>query len=223
MKRKFLVTLVVVTLILLVAAGVGTAGDKTSWSFKAQYIESCSCDLFCPCFFNTSPEYDFCKFNNALKIMSGHYGKVKLDGMKIWMSGDLGADFSKGETKQLILTFEPSATQEQVDAAMAVLGQIYPVKWKEGVKVYRAPIVWQRGMDKAYAKLGNGEGEVELTLFKGSDGKSPVVIKNLKYFNAQKNSGFTLYKAKHHYKGPDAEYAFENVNGFTIDLEASGK
>jgi hypothetical protein len=43
---------------------------------------------FVPAISIPPPDKDFCKFNNAIKIKSGHVGKVKLDGLKLWMSGD---------------------------------------------------------------------------------------------------------------------------------------
>src|SRR5437588_12486816 len=37
--------------------------DK-SWSIKADYIEACSCNLFCQCYFSTKPEGGtMCEFN----------------------------------------------------------------------------------------------------------------------------------------------------------------
>ena len=70
---------------------------EPSWRFNAEYIEACSCNLFCACYFNPTPDKDFCNFNNAIRVKKGHYGDVKLDGMKIWMSGNLGANFADGD------------------------------------------------------------------------------------------------------------------------------
>ena len=39
------------------------AGD---WALDATYIEACSCHLFCPCYFNPSPEHPYCEFNMAV-------------------------------------------------------------------------------------------------------------------------------------------------------------
>jgi hypothetical protein len=75
---------------------------------------------------------DFCKFNNAIKIKEGHVGNVKLDGMKIWMAGDLGGDFTKG-FNSAVVTFEPSATKEQVDAVMTLVPKLYPGNWESAM------------------------------------------------------------------------------------------
>ena len=155
--------------------------------------------------------------------MKGNYGKVKLDGMKVWISGNLGGDFSKGEMKKVVFTFEPNAPQEQVDAALKVFIQIYPAKWGDVVASDRMPIEWKKDGMKAMAKLGDGaNGSVELSVVTGNDGKSPVVIKNLTYRGAKKNSGFIMAKSNHHYKGNDLDYAFNDANGLLIEIESSG-
>ena len=128
MRPKYLVLTVLALFVLAGVSSAQMAAKEKPWSIKASYIEACSCELFCPCYFNTHPEHDFCKFNMGVKIEKGNYGNVKLDGMNLWISGDLGRDWSKGDMKTAIFTFEPSATQEQVDAAMNVFPHIYPAK-----------------------------------------------------------------------------------------------
>ena len=91
------------SVLMLLAAVAGCAGStpapqgEKSWAIKAEYIEACSCNLFCMCYFQTHPDGDrFCEFNMAVKIASGHVGDVKVDGEYYWLSGDLGGDFTKG-------------------------------------------------------------------------------------------------------------------------------
>jgi hypothetical protein len=213
----------VLLLVVCITLFAGSPPDDKTWSVKASYIEACSCELFCQCYFNTSPDKDFCKFNNVIKISSGHVGKVSLDGMKLWMAGNLGGDFTKG-MESVVVYFEPGATKEQVDAAMTVVGKLYPVKFGSvTVGSDRLPITWQKNGNNGYAKLGSGEeGEVQLNGVIGGDGKSPVRINNLKYWGADKNNGFVLAKSKHHFHGNGFDYAFEDANGFFIDLESGG-
>lgn len=83
-------------------------GAGSDWSFNATIIEACSCPNPCPCNFNSAKpaahsgheshdgatvEY-FCRFNRAFKVNNGNFGATKLDGVKFWMAGDLGGDFS---------------------------------------------------------------------------------------------------------------------------------
>ncbi len=58
---------------LFVSLSVLRAAENQTWSVKADYIEACSCHLFCPCYFNAKPEGGHhCEFNNAIKITQGH-------------------------------------------------------------------------------------------------------------------------------------------------------
>ena len=50
---------------------------------------------------------------------------AKLDGIKFWLAGDLGADYCRG-TEWAEITFEPSVTKEQRDAIATILGHVYP-------------------------------------------------------------------------------------------------
>jgi hypothetical protein len=92
--------------------------------------------LFCPCYFNQHAQdhhsgEHHCNFNNVPRVLSGNYGGVDLKGLKVWLNGDLGDDWAtKGEADWLVVTFEPKTTKEQKDAMVALLGKIYPVKWR---------------------------------------------------------------------------------------------
>ena len=158
----------------------------------------------------------------AYKVSEGHYGETKLDGLKFWISGDLGDDFGDGETEMVQFAFEPEATQEQVDGVLAILGEIFPVKWKKVVGVERTPIEWKKENDKAYAKRGDGKGEVEITFVMGSDGKTPVIINNMTYFGAKKNNGFHLARSKHSAEVGEDSFKFDGRTGFLIEVESSG-
>src|SRR5205807_1922789 len=180
----------------MVWPALGAGPDKT-WAVKADYIEACSCHLFCSCYFNTSPEGGaMCEFNNVLKIAEGHVGDVKLDGAKVWISGDLGGDFTK-PLKSAVITLEPTVTKQQEEAIKFLIGKIYPYKWQK-VAVDKSAITWEKNGLNGHAKLGNGQGEVTLTGVKGADGKQ-AVLNNVTYWGAQKNTGFYLAKSTHRY------------------------
>lgn len=202
-----------------VASGKAAAQDKT-WSVSADYIEACSCHLFCPCYFNTGPEGGtMCEFNNAVKIAEGHVGDTKVDGLKFWLSGDLGGDFTKG-MKSAVITMEPGTTEKQASAITFLIGKIYPVKWKH-VAADKAAILWEKNGMNGHAKLGNGQGEVYLKGVKDPDG-SQTVLNNVAYWGAKTNTGFYLAKGTHHYRGHGYNYSLTDRNGFFIHIESSG-
>ena len=211
---------------LLCAAGLWAA--EVPWQARLQYIEACSCDLFCPCYFNDHASHQGtgehrCSFNNVVRVAAGKYGDMDLTGAKVWLSGDLGADWAtKGQADWLVATFEPKATKEQKDALMTIFTKLYPVKWKS-VQMDSSDITWTISPDgkTAQAKLTNGKGEVKLTRFGGSDASKPAQIQNVRYFGAAWNSPFNLYYSDHYYKGFGKSYQLRHANGFTITVETT--
>ena len=192
---------------------------KKDWSVKADYIEACSCSMFCSCYFNDHPEGGMkCEFNNAVRLAEAKVGDVKLDGKKFWLSGDLGGDFTK-PLKSAVITFDIGTNQAEKDAIVFLIGKIYPFQW-QSVKMDEAPITWERTGADGYAKLGD-KGEVKLKGILGPNGKQ-VVIHNLKYWGAMKCDGFELAYGTHHYKGNGHNYSHENRNGFFVHIESSG-
>lgn len=210
-----------------VAATLVPAQD-VPWQARLEYIEACSCELFCPCYFNDHATHQGtgehkCNFNNVLRVSKGKHGSQDLTGLKVWLAGDLGADWAtKGQADWLVATFEPAASQAQKDAMMAILTKIYPVKWGK-VDMDSSDITWQISPDRktAYAKLANGKGEVKLTRFGGLNADKPAQINNVKYFAANWNSPFDLYFSEHFYKGFGQSYQLHHANGFTITIEAT--
>jgi hypothetical protein len=220
--EEFMTKLSTLALALLALSAVavpeGTHKAKP-WIIKADYIESCSCDLFCSCYFNTSPEGgEMCQFNNAINIRQGKVGDMDVSGKKVWLSGDLGGDFTKG-MKTGVITFDAGTTRAQKDAIEFLIGKVYPVKWQSFTED-EAPITWTRNGNNGIAKLGD-KAEVQLKGVTGPDGKL-TVIHNLRYWGAQKNNGFELAKGEHHYKGNGLDYSYKDRNGFFIHIESSG-
>src|SRR5438552_18599743 len=50
---------------------------------EGPYLKTCNCDPGCPCDFNAAPTHGDCHGVFALRIDSGHYGDVSLDGVKL--------------------------------------------------------------------------------------------------------------------------------------------
>jgi hypothetical protein len=214
---------VLLTVVFAVTVPAQTGQDENAWSVKATVFDACSCNLLCPCLFNTHPDKDFCKYNTVVKIEKGHYGETTLDGMKMWMSGDMGADFSNGEFKSMYITFEPTATQEQIDGAKKVLSLVgmTPAKVRDA-GMDRATIAMERKRKTAHAKLGDGQGELSLSVLTGKDGENPVVLTNVVLGTEKINHGFILAKSTHHYKGHQLDYAYKDASGGIYEIESSG-
>jgi hypothetical protein len=208
------------------------AAKPVNWSMNATIIEACSCPMFCQCYFNDKPAQHhsksdhkhFCKFNNAYKVNKGKYGNTKLDGAKFWVAGDLGEDFTKGEMKWAVLTFDKAMTKEQREAVQTIVPQVYPVKWSSFKTAEGDINVWTSDKNMAHAKLDDGKtAEVKLNRPQGMT-DDPIVIKNLKYWGAPRNNGFILMpnEVEAYRAGPNA-FEFKGTNGFMITFDINSK
>src|SRR5438128_2163409 len=60
------------------------SGDAmTPWEIQGRELINCNCSYGCPCQFNALPTQGFCEANGAIVIDKGHYGNVRLDGLKV--------------------------------------------------------------------------------------------------------------------------------------------
>jgi hypothetical protein len=55
----------------------------TPWEIKATELTNCNCAYGCPCQFNALPTHGHCQAVVAMEITQGHYGDVKLDGLRM--------------------------------------------------------------------------------------------------------------------------------------------
>ena len=55
----------------------------TPWEIKATEFVNCNCSYGCPCQFNAPPTHGYCEAAGAYRIDEGHFGDVKLDGLKM--------------------------------------------------------------------------------------------------------------------------------------------
>src|SRR5262245_58937770 len=180
--------------------GAVPAAETPDWAVNGTVIEACSCPMFCQCYFNDKPaghhtaqgHQHFCRGNLAWRINSGHYGATRLDGLKFWLAGDLGADFGKGQGQWAILTYEPSTPPEQRQAIRLFLQRIMPLEWKSYAEAEGMIDTWQQDDDTAVATLDGGKtAEIRLKRFPGMTSE-PIVIRNLRYVAAPRNDGFVL-------------------------------
>jgi len=208
--------------------------SKPDFDMTASYIEACSCDMFCPCYFNTRStnhmgehhmNEQFCRTNLVLKVDKGYYKDTKLDGAKVWLAADLGSDWSTGKDSWLVMNFDPSVSKEQQTALSDILPQVYSaIPWQKKT-VDTAAFSWNVDTKTgvAHAKMNNGKGEVILERVKGDNSNHEVVMHNLKYWAAQSNDGFRMWKNKHEaFEGDGHKFSYDGTNGFLITIHFSG-
>jgi len=90
------------------------------WRIKGTEFGNCNCDYGCPCQFNALPTHGNCEAAVAFQIDEGHFGDVKLDGLR--MAGVYtwpGPVHEGNGTMQLIV--DVSADDQQKKALIKIM------------------------------------------------------------------------------------------------------
>ncbi len=207
MQRQIMAWGVVLGLVAVMASSAGAQ----EWAIKADFTNSCSCNVVCPCLFDSSPTLGHCDDNSLLEIKSGHYDGVRLDGISVVTTGRVG--------KWIKYYVSDDANDEQVEAAVQLMKTVlvFPESM-EVLAVEKVPVSVERSASKV--KFSVPASTVEIEMMTGRDGK-PIRIQNLP---AAYTVGHTQYKSiTNSHKSDDKEFAYSGTNGFTSKIDAQGK
>jgi hypothetical protein len=94
-----------------------------SWSLKGSYVETCSCELMCPC--NLSLDhgatYDFCRVTLVFDIREGEVEGTDIAGLKVALIADTPKVMTEGNWR-LGVFIDERATDEQMEKLVGVFG-----------------------------------------------------------------------------------------------------
>jgi len=94
-----------------------------SWNLKGSYVETCSCELMCPC--NLSLDhgatYDFCRVTLVFNIHDGQIEGTDVSGLKVAAIADTPKVMTEGNWR-LGLFIDDRADDEQMEKLTAVYG-----------------------------------------------------------------------------------------------------
>jgi hypothetical protein len=90
------------------------------WEFQATEFVNCNCDYGCPCQFNALPTYGDCKAIAAYQIDKGHFGDVKLDGLKVVGVFQWPKAIHEGDGRAFLIVDE-RASEAQRAALLSIL------------------------------------------------------------------------------------------------------
>lgn len=92
----------------------------TPWEIKGREFANCNCDYGCPCQFNALPTHGNCEAAVGFEIDKGHYGDVKLDGLRAAMVVTWPGPVHEGNgTMQIIV--DENASDIQRDALVKIM------------------------------------------------------------------------------------------------------
>src|SRR5207244_3842000 len=97
-----------------------------SWNLKGSYVETCSCDLICPCnaTFDHGATYDYCRVTLVFNIREGDVDGTDIGGRKVAMIADTPKVMTEGNWRVGVF-IDDQATDDQADKLAAVFsGQL---------------------------------------------------------------------------------------------------
>jgi hypothetical protein len=117
-----------------------------AWSLKGSYVETCSCELMCPCnlSFDHGATYDFCRATLVFDIREGQVDGTDIAGLKVAAIFDSPKVMTEGNWKLGVFVDE-NASEEQAGKLVQVFtGQL------GGPMAGLAPLVGEvAGVEKA--------------------------------------------------------------------------
>ena len=97
-----------------------------SWNVKGSYVETCSCELMCPCnlSFDHGATYDFCRVTLVFAIHEGDVDGTAIGGRTVAVIADTPKVMTEGNWR-LGVFIDDEATDEQADKLVQVFsGQL---------------------------------------------------------------------------------------------------
>jgi len=94
-----------------------------SWSLTGSYVETCSCELMCPCnmSFDHGATYDYCRVTLVFNIRDGEIEGTDVGGLKVAVIADTPKVMTEGNWR-LGMFVDEQASDEQVQKLTAVFG-----------------------------------------------------------------------------------------------------
>lgn len=121
----------------------------TDWRLKGEWLKNCTCDYGCPCDFNARPTQGYCKGLVAMHIREGHFGGVKLDGLKFAVTVDFPGPLHEGNgTIQPII--DERATPEQRNALFEIFSGKHAA---EGTLFHILSLIVTKILDPIFAPI----------------------------------------------------------------------
>jgi hypothetical protein len=94
-----------------------------AWTMKGSYVETCSCDLICPCNANMAhgATYDYCRVVLVFNIREGEIEGTDVSGLKVAAIADTPKVMTEGNWR-IGMFVDEQASDEQADKLAAVFG-----------------------------------------------------------------------------------------------------
>lgn len=97
------------------------------WRMTGTAFSNCNCDWGCPCQFNALPTHGHCRADMFAELESGHFGDVKLDGLRLGILGIWPGPIHEGKgTMMIVIDERASPDQRKAIETIAMGGETEP-------------------------------------------------------------------------------------------------
>ena len=198
------------TILLITGLCIGAVAPLSAekWSVEVDYLDTCSCNVICPCLFGSDPTNRECLGQGFMRVTKGHYGDIDLKGVTLHHA------YKMGTWERYIIGNR--ATQEQMDAMKAILEAAFVLPGGKIVSFTKGPVRYKRDGNKITLSAKNSEAELEAVL--GSDGKPMRIANHPMFMNYQQ---FKAVKSTH--KSEHGEFSNTGTNAFLAKRSASSE
>jgi hypothetical protein len=92
----------------------------TPWEIKGNELVNCTCEYGCNCQFNALPDKGHCHAVAGIQINEGHYGDVRLDGLRLAAIFKWPGPIHEGNGEAIAFV-DASASEDQRDALLKIM------------------------------------------------------------------------------------------------------
>ena len=96
---------------------------SVEWEVKATEFANCNCSYGCPCQFNALPTHGNCQYVASFQIEQGHFGEVKLDGLRAVTMGKWPGPIHEGKGTMQVVIDERADPRQREALAKILTGQ----------------------------------------------------------------------------------------------------
>lgn len=164
--------------------------EPTDWAIKGELFLNCSCEVFCPCVVSLGehpPTYGSCKAWMAIRIDSGHYENESLDGINIGLMVEIPGSMGEGDWRVAVYV-DDKATQKAYNGILKIMSGsaggttgLFTFLVSTIIHAERTKVEINHEGNVRSIKVGKKiQGAIEEVI--GKDGKTPIEIKNTKYW-----------------------------------------
>ncbi|MCP5087665.1 MAG: DUF1326 domain-containing protein [Rhodobacteraceae bacterium] len=164
--------------------------EPTDWAIKGELFLNCSCELWCPCVISLGqhpPTYDNCKAWMAIRIDEGHFEGENLAGINVGLMVEIPGKMGEGDWR-VAAYVDDSASQKAYNGLLKIFSGsaggttglftmlVSTIIHAERTKV----IIEHEGITRRLIVGKKIQGEIVEVI--GKDGKTPIEVKNTKYW-----------------------------------------